>query len=192
MARNTAFDKEKSLEKVSILFWQKGYESTSINDIVDLLKINRSSLYNSLGDKDTLYEYALNWYINKSIIVSKAKEVENGLEFINDILTQITEEAKQKKSFGCMIINASQEYVVMNSKFKKTIHHYQSQVIELIKQAVEVGQEDGDIKHKKDAKELAEYIYTIVVGLYAQIRAGKTYDELKSIRKELIKSIKVK
>lgn len=51
MGRNKEFDEDELLEKAVNLFWQKGYNATSAQDLVDALGINRSSLYNTYTDK---------------------------------------------------------------------------------------------------------------------------------------------
>src|SRR4051812_33964785 len=62
MARTKDFDKSEVLNKAVCLFWQKGYYGTSMQDLVDTLKISRSSLYDTYTDKRTLYLTALSFY----------------------------------------------------------------------------------------------------------------------------------
>ena len=68
MARPRKFDRETVLVKAMDVFWAKGYESTSMEDLVDAMGINRGSLYATFGDKrrlhleslDYFYEYEIN------------------------------------------------------------------------------------------------------------------------------------
>ncbi len=62
MARPLAFDPQKTLHRATMLFWRKGYEATSMQDLVDTLEINRYSIYNTLGDKQALFELCLEYY----------------------------------------------------------------------------------------------------------------------------------
>jgi TetR/AcrR family transcriptional repressor of nem operon len=62
MARTKDFDEDDVLEKAVELFWRKGYNATSMQDLVDGLGISRSSLYDTFGDKHTLYIRALEKY----------------------------------------------------------------------------------------------------------------------------------
>jgi len=59
MARTKDFDEDKVLQKAMNLFWHKGYNGTSMQDLVDGLGISRSSMYDTFGDKHTLFIRAL-------------------------------------------------------------------------------------------------------------------------------------
>src|ERR1700748_2100418 len=62
MARTKDFDENEVLMKAMNLFWYKGYNGTSMQDLVDGLGISRSSLYDTYGDKHTLFIKALESY----------------------------------------------------------------------------------------------------------------------------------
>ncbi|MEJ0106748.1 MAG: helix-turn-helix domain-containing protein [Bacteroidota bacterium] len=59
MARTKVFDEQMVLDKAMNLFWQKGYNATSAQDLVNGLSISRSSLYDTFGDKHSLFVKAL-------------------------------------------------------------------------------------------------------------------------------------
>ncbi|WP_249712669.1 TetR/AcrR family transcriptional regulator, partial [Bacillus cereus] len=63
MARNKDFDEKKALRKAMDLFWEQGYEKTSMQDLVDHMGIHRRSIYDTLGDKHTLLMRALSQYV---------------------------------------------------------------------------------------------------------------------------------
>src|ERR1051326_3516607 len=71
MARHKEFDREEALQKAMEVFWERGYEATSIQDLVEQMGINRQSLYDTFGDKHALYLAALDHY----------REVEGGKMF---------------------------------------------------------------------------------------------------------------
>ena len=62
MAKPESFDRVDIIEKVTKVFWTKGYNGTSMQDIVDATGLNRSSIYNSFGDKHSLYLDTLKHY----------------------------------------------------------------------------------------------------------------------------------
>jgi TetR/AcrR family transcriptional repressor of nem operon len=62
MARNKEFEEAAVLDKAVHLFWCKGYNGTSMQEVVDCLGISRSSLYDTFGDKRQLYLAALGRY----------------------------------------------------------------------------------------------------------------------------------
>lgn len=62
MARTREFDEEKVLEAAMQLFWEKGYEATSLSDLTARMGIQRPSIYSTFGDKKELFEAALRRY----------------------------------------------------------------------------------------------------------------------------------
>jgi len=62
IGRSKEFDKVDVLHKAMLVFWEKGYETTSIPDLLEAMKISRSSLYETFVDKETLYVEALRHY----------------------------------------------------------------------------------------------------------------------------------
>ena len=62
MARHKEFDRDEALHKAMEVFWSRGYEAASVNDLVRHMGINRQSLYDTFGDKHALYLQALDRY----------------------------------------------------------------------------------------------------------------------------------
>ena len=62
MARTKEFDRDDVVNKAINVFWSKGFEATSIQDLVDAMGINRGSIYDTFGDKAGLFEVAIYHY----------------------------------------------------------------------------------------------------------------------------------
>jgi len=73
MGRSREFDEEVALHKAMELFWEQGYEKTSMGDLVNHMGIHRKSLYDTFGDKHTLYLKAIDCY--KEYIQEKKLQV---------------------------------------------------------------------------------------------------------------------
>src|SRR5947208_288826 len=65
MAGKKQFDTEAVLDAAMIQFWRAGYADTSVDDLSRVTGLNRSSLYSSLGDKDTLFVQCLDRYVTR-------------------------------------------------------------------------------------------------------------------------------
>ena len=72
MARTKCFNRDEALEKAIGAFWAKGYEATSVQDLVDCMGINRGSLYDTFGDKHKLFLEALDRYGKGSLLRADA------------------------------------------------------------------------------------------------------------------------
>ena len=112
MARTKDFDETEVLAKAIKLFWQKGYNGTSMQDLVDGLGISRSSLYDTFGDKHQLYLSALQSY--KQAEAAKRDELLDGSLPAKVAIRQlmdltILEMIRDKQHNGCFLINSAVE-----------------------------------------------------------------------------------
>jgi TetR/AcrR family transcriptional repressor of nem operon len=67
MARPKAFHRDEALDRALAVFWRKGYEATSVADLVKALGVNRASLYTTFRDKHALFLAAFDRYDEREI-----------------------------------------------------------------------------------------------------------------------------
>jgi TetR/AcrR family transcriptional repressor of nem operon len=178
MARTKDFDENEVLTKAIQIFWHKGYNGTSMQDLVDGLGISRSSLYDTYTDKHTLFVKALESYQNsgaKSIqalidINGPAKETVKKLVELatNDML-----EDKQQK--GCFIVNAEVEVAPHDADVNNIVCKNDQQMEEAFYQVIKKGQDSGEIKNPQDARALSRFIFNAVKGM--RVTAKTTNDK---------------
>jgi TetR/AcrR family transcriptional repressor of nem operon len=177
MARTKDFDEEEVLNKAVNIFWLKGYNATSMQDLVDGLGISRSSLYDTYGDKHTLYMKALESYqcLNSekfaSIINSgkSAKEaVKSLLEFVVDSLLN----DKSKK--GCFMVNAEVEVALHDKEVGGMVQKNDEQLEDSFYFVIKKAQESGELHNQQDARALARFMFNTVKGI--QVTAKSTCD----------------
>src|SRR3569833_285931 len=112
MARTKNFDEDEVLEKAMNLFWLKGYNGTSMQDLVDGLGISRSSLYDTYVDKHTLFLRSLEHYKSKAgesmgkIIQSNSTAKEKIKRMLEYIINELVKDKEQK---GCFLVNSGVE-----------------------------------------------------------------------------------
>ncbi|UUZ94526.1 TetR/AcrR family transcriptional regulator [Paenibacillus sp. P25] len=73
MVRKREFDEDQALDSALKLFWQKGYEATSLSDLTSGMGIQRPSIYAAFGDKKELFEAALRKYTRTHASEVRAK-----------------------------------------------------------------------------------------------------------------------
>src|SRR5579863_4720413 len=66
--RPISFDKDAALESAMLLFWERGYEGTSMADLTQAMGLNPSSIYAAFGDKHALFQLAVKRYMDKRAI----------------------------------------------------------------------------------------------------------------------------
>ncbi|WP_218079540.1 TetR/AcrR family transcriptional regulator [Anthocerotibacter panamensis] len=112
MARHKEFDRETVLEKAMTTFWRLGYEATSVQDLVEEMGINRASLYDTFGDKRTLYLSALDYYRQKFVtgVFHQLEQPGSAKAVLADFIRTFAQDAvldRQRK--GCLLTNSAVE-----------------------------------------------------------------------------------
>jgi TetR/AcrR family transcriptional regulator, transcriptional repressor for nem operon len=186
MARTKDFDENEVLGKAIDLFWHKGYNGTSMQDLVDGLGISRSSLYDTYGDKHALFIKALESYQSASSgkICAIVNSSQTAKETIKKLLEFITGELLgDQKQKGCFMVNAEVEVAPHDQEVSQMICQNDQQVEDAFYLIIKKGQESGEITNKQDARALARFTSNTVKGI--QVTSKSTTD--RAVFEDIIK-----
>lgn len=192
MPRTEVFDREEVLEKAKNIFWFKGYNGTSMQDLVDATGLNRSSIYNSFGNKMELYLQTLKKYQGDiSDLFDKAnKQERNAIETIGLIflyvLEDILEDTEEK---GCMLINCRTEMGNHDNKLHELLEADQERLLGIFQNLVSQGQAEGSILTGEKSELLAYYLVNAFQGFRISGLNTKDTVILKSIIQNILKTI---
>lgn len=103
-------------------FWQLGFAETSISDLEAATSLNRYSLYKGFGDKEVLFEKALDYYFEHNITLLLAPLNDNApsLESLNKFFLQLNSMLKSRYGvYGCLIQNSQKEGISQNELVKQ-------------------------------------------------------------------------
>lgn len=187
MARTKDFDENEVLEKAMHLFWLKGYNATSMQDLVDELEISRSSLYDTFGDKHSLFLRALENYQSTTTAHMKAltQSAATTKEGIGKILSNIVNELTcDKEHKGCFLVNASIEMAPVDKEVSNMLCQNDRQMEDLFYEMLKVGQQKGEITNAQDARLLAKFIITNIKGLRVAAKStpdNKVFNDMISL-----------
>lgn len=107
MARPIEFDVSKAQDKALILFWRKGYQATSLSDLLEAMGIGRSSFYAAFGDKRALFLQCLDLFgARTKDIVMRSRSEKPPLDVLQNFLECSFFGANSSKNqWGCMLVN---------------------------------------------------------------------------------------
>lgn len=185
MPRVKQFNIEEVLKKAMELFWRKGYHATSVQDLVDELKINRASLYDTFGGKKALFDRALDLYMesNRTRIKTFLEEVDDPVQAIEQLLRQAIREAiTDREQKGCFVVNATTELAANDALLQSRLKNNQELFIQNIKYALLKGQTAGKISPEKDLEAIATSLFVLYSGLRV---VSKAYLSEKHLEKSI-------
>ncbi len=174
MARTREFDEEKVLDAAMQLFWEKGYEATSLSDLTSRMGIQRPSIYSAFGDKKELFEAALRKYT-----MSRASDVRTRLQnhssvkeaFATFFETVVAEEYAENRSRGCFCINTMVELAPHDEKFEILTREHQMYLAVIFQETIERGIQSGELETHTDAKPLAQALIIALIGLTVMLKS---------------------
>ena len=192
MARSEEFNRDLILENAKHAFWLKGYNGTSMQDLVDATGLNRSSIYNSFGSKMELYHTVLKKYQTDSgSLFDKAqRKNRNAIETIGLIFLYVLEDVMEDEDRkGCMMINCYTEMGNQDLQLRSLLESNNERLIGIFTNLVEQGQKDGSIRKNEDSRFLAHYLVNAFQGF--RITGMNTTEPkiLKSIIQNILKTI---
>jgi TetR/AcrR family transcriptional regulator, transcriptional repressor for nem operon len=165
MARNVEFNEEEAIERAMEVFQAKGYNGTSMRDLTEAMKINSSSLYNTIGDKHALFLRSVQHYINKrkkdlQIRAASGKSPLTILiDYINDSVTEIVE-----SDHSCMTVKSAFEVATDDPKVKELIKEDSISGYKFITTHLAKAIEQGEIQKGEDPELLADYFISTWIG----------------------------
>jgi TetR/AcrR family transcriptional repressor of nem operon len=186
MARTKDFDEKEVLCKATQLFWHKGYNGTSMQDLVDGLGISRSSLYDTYTDKHTLFIKALERYQQEG--AAKVQEIidqtASAKETIEKLLMLTTAElAGDEQQKGCFMVNAEVEVAPHDQQVNQMVCQNDQQMEDAFYRVIKKGQDTGELKNLQDARALARFISNTAKGMRVTAKSGPD----KSVFVDIIK-----
>lgn len=168
MVRPRAFDEEKALHVAMEIFWEKGYEATSLSDLTSGMGIQRPSIYAAFGDKKELFEAALRKY-NQSHASSVRARFQNSSSvkeafrsFFEGIVAEVYEEGPNR---GCFCLNVMVELAPHDAKFEVLTREHQMYLSAIFQEAIERGIRTGELEKATNAKTLAQTMVISMIGL---------------------------
>ncbi|WP_342504345.1 TetR/AcrR family transcriptional regulator [Lysinibacillus sp. FSL L8-0126] len=174
MARTREFDEEKVLEAAMQLFWEKGYEATSLSDLTARMGIQRPSIYSTFGDKKELFEAALRRYTT-----SRAADIRARLQshtsvkqaFATFFEEVIAAEYTKDLSNGCFCINTMVELAPHDERFEILTREHQLYLAVIFQETIERGIQTGELDADTDAKSLAQALLVALIGLTVMLKS---------------------
>lgn len=190
MARCVEFDEQEKIEKAMNVFWEKGYNATSMQDLVDAMQINRSSLYNTIGDKHQLFIKCICNYTDKAICEAKqkvAKETSALQALINTIRDKASWIVDCEK--GCLGMKTIFEIAPEDAEVRKILSKTNALFTQFLAEIIQKAIDDKEMSDEEDAKLMAEYISMSFTGWKQSFILNRDPIQIKKMSEYLIKTI---
>ncbi len=193
IGRPLEYDPDTVLDSAMNIFWDKGYEATSLQDLLHGMKISKSSLYQGFKSKHNLFLLCIKRYreITVADMQERLQSSQQGIDFIaktfSIVIKEVNEVANPK---GCLVTNTASEFAQSDTNIAATIAQGLAEFKDMFYRAVQKGQEDGSIRQDIEPELLANYLVTNMNGLRTMVKAGTDTTILKNITEVIVDTVR--
>ena len=183
--RPKVFDRDAALDKAMTLFWEHGYEATSLADLVEATGAKAPTLYAEFINKEGLFRAVLDRYISRfaarheAALFNEEKSVEQSLQdYFTAVATCFT---SKETPAGCFMINTSATLAASSKEIARTLKTRHAQQEQTLGKFLLSRQQRGELPAQKDVQALAQWLNCILQGMSISAREGASLEDLQQI-----------
>jgi AcrR family transcriptional regulator len=188
--RPRAFDVDQALDEALKVFWRKGYEGASLDDLTDAMGINRPSLYAAFGNKENLFRRALERYdqgpaahVCAALQAATARGVTEQM-----LMGTVALLTNPRHPRGCLIVQGALVCGATSESVQRQLATHRASSVAALRKRFERARREGDLPRSANAADLARYVATIAHGLSVQAASGATRAELAGVVKTALRA----
>ncbi|UXY17820.1 TetR/AcrR family transcriptional regulator [Streptomyces cynarae] len=169
MARTKEFDPDAALQSALELFWRRGYEATSMADLVEHLGIGRASIYATFGNKHELYLRALDRYNENRdpVLLRELSQPGPALPAVRTVVRRFAAEASSddQRGKGCFVTNTAAELGAHDTAAARRAEASWDHIETLLHSALVRAHAQGELPADRDPQALARMLLVLMQGL---------------------------
>lgn len=182
MPRPKEFNPDDAVEKAMQVFWHKGYESTSMEDLLGAMDLNRGSLYDTFGDKRQLFLKVVDRYCS-TVVGSKFALLDQPgpalptlRQFIRGMLEGALADPQRR---GCLIANTVMELGPHEKEIADTLRQTLKMLEDAFFRILDRAKQRGELNSQKDSRALARFLTTMMQGTIVMIKSGAAAETVR-------------
>lgn len=178
--RPRSFDRDAALKKAMHVFWAKGFEGTTMMDLVEAIGVKAPSVYAAFGNKDAIFEESIALYLN--IIAEgplrelKGEDVFKAVE--NSLCSSIELFTSPENPSSCLIMSGAINCAPENKRHEEKLKQHRQLYKDVVKERFDLALKNGQLKSSTNVTTLAEYVLTVVQGFAIRAKDGASKDDL--------------
>ena len=190
LGRPRAFDIEKALERALRIFWEKGYEGSSLSDLTEAMGINRPSLYAAFGNKEALFRKALDRYVERTMAFVRNAINEPTASAVAERLLRSAADmvTNPHDPRGCLTVRGALASGEEADPIRLELALRRSEGEALIRKRLEQAKRDDELPPGANPADLARYLATVYQGMSVQAAGGATRGQLRRVAETALRA----
>jgi TetR/AcrR family transcriptional repressor of nem operon len=198
--RPREFDIDRALEAATEQFWSVGYEATSLQDLLKSMRLSKSSLYQTFGNKHALFVRCIEHYQQTMVgeLQQRLANSSSARRFVTAFLDDVISEAVANRGKntprrkGCFLVNTVNELCQRDDGIAKAVNDGTNNLANVFAQTIEMGKQKKEIRADVSTGHLVNYFMTALSGLRTMVKTGVDKRELMPVVKLITETIFIK
>ncbi len=178
------FDVDEVIGKAMEVFWRKGYERTSLTDLIDATGVKRQSLYNAIGDKRQIFVRALLQYDanHRRATLASLESKGEPLESIRELFQHTVDESlSDEECRGCLLVNTAVDLQSQSEEVQLLVREALLDFRRFFERMIEHGKVRGEIAKSVDSHTTAAGLLAMFMGIQVMARGAVQADTLEHL-----------
>lgn len=165
------------------VFWDKGYEATSMNDLLAAMCLSKSSFYDTFGSKHELLLQVLDHYADTWSVKTVALLEREGpaKAILARTFEDLLDSAEARRERGCLVNNCAVERASHDPQAAARVNRSFAMMEQAFTRVIQRGQDQGEIDDGQDAEALGRYLNTVLQGVVVMGKSGQPRAALESV-----------
>src|SRR5689334_7148396 len=192
MARHKEFDRDTALKAAITVFAEHGYEGTWTDALLSAMKISRQSMYDTFGDKRSLYQPPLDRYnpVSVSQLVADLCRDTTPLQALEETLIAFASRPETEAGRGCLGVSAVCEFGRTDSEISDLTDQASRRLSSAVKTILEEGKKRGEVADEVDTTDAVQFLGSTLSGMKVSARNGASPEALRGIARLAIRSLR--
>jgi AcrR family transcriptional regulator len=190
--RPRTFDREEALKKAMLVFWEKGFEGTTMADLIAAIGMKAPSVYAAFGNKDALFREVVELYKSK-VEKGPLKALDETTSILSALENSLNESIKMisgPEASSCLIMAGAINTAPEHQEHVQHLRNLRSLYKEALKKRFMRAIEDGQLMEGALPDALAEFYFGFIHGLALRAKDGSTKKELRSSCKLALEALR--
>ena len=177
------FDADEALDRALEVFWARGYEGATLEELTAAMGINRPSLYAAFGNKAQLFHKALDRYqTGPQSFVGEALEKPTARAVAEALFAGFVRMQRDRSEpRGCMVVSGALACGEEAEPVRRELARLRQATVAALRERFERAAREGDLPGGTDCATLARYVATVLNGLAVQAATAATEEELRQV-----------
>lgn len=187
MGRHKEFDQQQALTAARDLFWEKGYERTSLSELLQVMQIHRKSFYDTFGSKRKIFLLALQDYHDEvgRVMRERVAREDTGCGKIRAVFAS-SRELDAGAGRGCLIVNTIAEGSEEDPGIRELVSGWIDEIREYFLAFLQRDRDAGLLPQDTDLQREAERLSNALIGFSLQLRLGRSPQELDALMEAIL------